>query len=247
MDLGLTGRTAIVCASSSGLGRACANSLAREGANIVLNARNEESLASTAGVLARAHPRVVITYVVGDIGDAAVRRQLVASVDRVDILVTNAGGPPVGDFHKLQSHQWHSAVEQNLLSAIDLIGLSIEAMRYHRFGRIINIASSMARQPRLPFALSGVTRAGLVNFCCGLAGELVGSGVTVNSILPGPFATARLDGTRQAQGQTGSAHIDPGDPDDLGDMCAFLCSKQAGTINGEAIVMDGGRQYSVID
>jgi 3-oxoacyl-[acyl-carrier protein] reductase len=242
MDLGLKGRTAIVCAASSGIGRACATVLAQEGANVVINARTAETLESVAAEIRAESPDVEVITVAGSVTDPAVRERLVRAAPRIDILVNNAGGPPPGDFRDWDRDTWIAAIDQNMLSAIELIRLTADDMADRGFGRIVNITSSAVRVPIPVIGLSNATRAGLTNFVFGIAGEFSAKGVTINNLLPGPFDTGRLRNskeiTRHLTGNAVAGRV--GDPMEMGAMCAFLCSKHAGYITGQNILMDGG-------
>ncbi|MCB2084867.1 MAG: SDR family oxidoreductase [Sphingomonadaceae bacterium] len=242
MDLGLTGKNAIVCAASSGLGRACATALAREGANVVINGRTVETLEETAADIRSQAPDSEIRLVVGDVVDQSVRDELAGAFPEVDILINNAGGPPPGDFHDWKRDDWISAVDQNMLTAIELIRLTIDGMADRGFGRIVNITSSAVRVPIPVIGMSNATRAGLSNFVFGLVPQYSSKGVTINNLLPGPFDTARLrkskEITKHLTGNAVAGRV--GDPAEMGAMCAFLCGQYAGYINGQNFLMDGG-------
>ena len=242
MDLGLTGKNAIVCAASSGLGRACATALAREGANVVINGRTVETLEETAADIRSQAPDSEIRLVVGDVVDQSVRDELAGAFPEVDILINNAGGPPPGDFHDWKRDDWISAVDQNMLTAIELIRLTIDGMADRGFGRIVNITSSAVRVPIPVIGMSNATRAGLSNFVFGLVPQYSSKGVTINNLLPGPFDTARLRNSKEiTKHLTGNAVAGRvGDPAEMGAMCAFLCGQYAGYINGQNFLMDGG-------
>ena len=242
MDLGLNGKTAIVCAASSGLGRACAMALAGEGANVVINGRTEETLNAAADEIRKAAPDVRVTPVIGSVTDAACRQAMVDAAGMPDILVNNAGGPPPGDFRDWDRDTWVSALDQNMLSAIELIRLTIDGMAGRGFGRVINITSSTVRVPIPVLGLSNAARAGLTNFVFGLVPEISSKGVTINNLLPGPFDTNRLRKskaiTKHLTGNSVAGRV--GDPAELGAMCAFLASRHCGYVNGQNILMDGG-------
>ena len=242
MDLGLTGKTAIVCAASSGIGRACALTLAQEGANVVVNARTTSKLEEVADEIRASAPGVTVATVAGSVTDADVREALVAAAGKPDILVNNAGGPPPGDFRDWDRDTWIAALDQNLLSAVELIRLTADGMAERGFGRIVNITSSAVRVPIPVIGLSNATRAALTNFVFGIAGEFSPKGVTINNLLPGPFDTERLrqskDITRHLTGNPVAGRV--GDPMEMGAMCAFLCSRHAGYITGQNFLMDGG-------
>jgi 3-oxoacyl-[acyl-carrier protein] reductase len=242
VDLGIKGRTAIVCAASSGLGRACAKALAGEGVNVVINARTAERLEEAAAEI-RAHaPEVQVTSIVGSVTEPAVRAALVAAAGEVDILVNNAGGPPPGDYRDWDRDVWIAAIDQNLLAAVELIRLTADDMAARGFGRIVNITSSAVRVPIPVIGLSNATRAALTNFVLGLVPQYSGKGVTFNNLLPGPFDTSRLrnskDITKHLTGNAVAGRV--GDPAEMGAMCAFLCSRHAGYLTGQNILMDGG-------
>jgi len=242
MDLGLKGKNAIVCAASSGIGRACATMLAREGANVVINGRTAETLEEAASDIRAQAPDVTVTTVVGSVVDQPVREALVGAFPQVDILLNNAGGPPPGDFHDWNRDDWIAAVDQNMLSAIELIRLTIDDMAERGFGRIINVTSSAVRVPIPVIGMSNATRAGLTNFVFGLVPQYSSKGVTINNLLPGPFDTGRLRNSKEiTKHLTGNAVAGRiGDPEEMGAMCAFLCGQYAGYINGQNILMDGG-------
>jgi len=243
VDFQIAGRTALVCAASKGLGRGCALALAQEGVNVVINGRTEETLERTAKDIHEAAPSVSVTVVPGDITDPATREALVdAAQGKPDILVNNAGGPPPGDFRDWDRDTWIAAVDANMLSAIELIRLTVDGMAERCFGRVVNITSSAVRVPIPVLGLSNATRAGLTNFVLGLAPSLSSRGVTINNLLPGPFDTDRLrkskEITKHLTGNPVAGRV--GDPAELGATCAFLCSVQAGYMTGQNLLLDGG-------
>ena len=242
MDLGLQGKRAIVCASSKGLGLACAKTLAREGASIVMNGRHPDALNRAAAALREEVPGAGIKTVVGDVTNESVRTALVEASGEPDILVNNAGGPPPGDFREWSREAWIAALDANLLSAVELIRLVIDGMVRKKFGRIVNITSSTVRVPIPVLGLSNAARAGLTNFVFGLAPSVSSSGVTINNLLPGPFDTDRLRNSKEITRHLTSNPVAGrvGDPDELGAACAFLCGRQAGYITGQNLLMDGG-------
>jgi 3-oxoacyl-[acyl-carrier protein] reductase len=242
MDLGLQGKRAIICASSRGLGFACAKMLAREGVHIVMNGRDPEALDEAAEVIRSEARGIDIQTVAGDVTDARVRTSLVNASNEPDILVNNAGGPPPGDFRDWDRAAWLAALDANLLSAVDLIRLVIDGMIQRKFGRIINITSSTVRVPIPALGLSNAARAGLTNFVFGLVPSVSSSGVTINNLLPGPFDTDRLRNSKEIARHLTSNPVAGrvGDPDELGAACAFLCSRHAGYITGQNLLMDGG-------
>src|SRR5438045_8550394 len=191
MDLGIRGRTALVCAASKGLGRACAFSLAREGVKLVITARGGEALEATAREI-RAACKVEVTTVAGDITTDEGRRAALAACPAPDILVNNAGGPPTGDFREWDRDTWMRAANANMLTPIELINATVDRMIARKFGRIVNITSSAVKAPIGALGLSNGARSGLTGFVAGLARKTVAHNVTINNILPGMFDTDRL-------------------------------------------------------
>lgn len=242
MDLGIKRKNAIVCAASSGLGEACAKALAREGVNVAINARGEERLTRVATNIREECPDVAVRMIVGSVTEDNVRRDLVAAFPQIDILVNNAGGPPPGDFRDWDREAWLAAFDQNMLSAIELIRMTADDMAERNFGRVVNITSSAVRVPIPVIGLSNAMRAGLTNFVLGLVPQFAGNNVTFNNLLPGPFDTGRLRGSKEITKHltTNKVAKRVGNPDELGAMCAFLCSQHAGYLTGQNILMDGG-------
>ena len=256
MDLGINGKWALVCAASKGLGRGCAEALAREGVSLVITARGADALLATAAALRAAHPAVEVRTVVGDITTPDGRAQALAACPQVDILVNNAGGPPPGDFRQWDRAVWIAALDANMLTPIELIKATVDAMAERGFGRVINITSAAVKAPIDILGLSNGARSGLTGFVAGVARQsrLASHNVTINALLPGPFDTDRLRGTMagaaQKSGQTVEALLDArrklnptqrfGTADEFGATCAFLCSAHAGYITGQNILMDGG-------
>lgn len=242
MDLGIAGRQAVVCAASKGLGRACARALAGEGVNVVINGRDPATLETTAAALRADVPGVRVDTVAGDITDPATRAALVDTAGKVDILVNNAGGPPPGDFRKWNRDAWIAALDANLLSAVELIRMTVDGMAERGFGRVINITSSTVRVPIPVLGLSNAMRAGLTGFVFGLVPSLSAKNVTINNLLPGPFDTNRLRDSKEITRHltTNAVAGRVGDPAELGAMCAFLASAHAGYVTGQNIQMDGG-------
>ena len=253
MDLGIAGKKALVCASSKGLGKACALSLAREGVDVVMNARTAETLEAAADeVRAEAGGRVDI--VCCDITTPEGRAQALEACPDPDILVNNAGGPPAGDFREWGEPEWLAALRANMLTPIELIKATVDGMRDREFGRIVNITSSAVKAPIPVLGLSNGARAGLTGFVAGVARQVVDKGVTINAILPGPFDTDRLRGNIQFVAEKSGVPFEQeftrrqatvpagrfGSPAEFGELCAFLCSRQAGYITGQNIVIDGG-------
>ena len=255
MDLGIKGRRAIVCASSKGLGRACAMALANEGVHVTLTARGAEALAKTAAEIRNANPGVTVTEVAGDITTPAGREAALKACPNPDILVNNAGGPPPGDFRNWTRDDWIKALDANMLTPIELIKATVDGMMFRKFGRIVNITSAAVKAPIEVLGLSNGARAGLTGFVAGIARKTVINNVTINALLPGPFDTDRLRGPvakmdAEKRGITVEqllaerAKLNPagrfGDPEEFGLACAFLCGARSGFITGQNILLDGG-------
>jgi 3-oxoacyl-[acyl-carrier protein] reductase len=256
MDLGIAGRWALVCAGSKGLGKGCALAFAREGVNVVVTARGEEALQATAAELRAASAGAQVVAVAGDITTAAGRAAALAACPQVDILVTNAGGPPAGDFRDWDRDAWIQALDANMLAPIALMRATVDAMAARGFGRVVNITSGAVKAPISSLGLSNGARTGLTGFVAGLARQpqLARANVTINNLLPGAFDTDRLrDNTRSVAaktGQTFEALLDQrrgavpagrfGTADEFGAFCAFLCSAHAGYLTGQNLLLDGG-------
>src|SRR3989442_10062993 len=246
MDLGITGKWALVCAASKGLGKGCAQALAREGVNVVITARGDETLQATATEL-RALNGGEVRAVAGDITTPEGRAAALAVCPQVDILVNNAGGPPPGDFRDWDRDAWIRALDANMLAPIALIKATVDAMTERGFGRVVNITSGAVKSPIATLGLSNGARSGLTGFVAGLARQsrLASRNVTVNNLLPGAFDTDRLRKTipdedawrRRAQAIPAQRF---GSADEFGAVCAFLCSAQAGYLTGQNILLDGG-------
>jgi len=253
MDLGLAGRKAIVCASSRGLGKACARALLEAGCEVVINGRDGKTLAATAAELGKITGGKIIA-VAADVATPEGQQALLAACPQPDILVNNNAGPPLRDFRELTRAQMLDGVTANMLIAIELIQKVIDPMTQRRFGRIVNITSATVKAPLAGLDLSSGARAGLTAFLAGVARTVADKNVTINNILPGPFDTDRLRCTlskwAEQQGQSVAqvaadrmAKIPArrfGDPAELGAACAFLCSAQAGYITGQNLLIDGG-------
>jgi 3-oxoacyl-[acyl-carrier protein] reductase len=253
MDYGIRGRRAIVCASSQGLGNGCALALAREGVDVVVNGRNAGALAAAADELRR-ETGVEVTPVAADITTPAGRAALLAACPAPDILVNNAGGPPIGDFRDWDEAAWQQAVNDNMITPIMLIRAVVDGMIERRFGRIVNITSRSVKAPLAHLGLSNGARAGLTGFVAGLARQVAKHNVTINNLLPGPFATQRqIDGLKKLSAKAGQdyeafararmAEVPVGrfgTPEEFGKACAFLCSADAGYIVGQNLLIDGG-------
>jgi 3-oxoacyl-[acyl-carrier protein] reductase len=253
MDLGISGRKAIVCASSKGLGRACAEALAEAGCELVLNGRDERTLAATAKEI-RDRFGATGHEAPGDLNHHETRKALLAAAPEADILVNNNGGPPFKTFGAITREDILAGVEANMLTPIALVQALLPGMAGRRFGRIVNITSGSVRAPIAGLDVSSGARAGLTAFLASAARGYVRDNVTINSILPGAFATDRqrsaiernavLHGVPLETAEAEAAARSPahrfGRPAELGALCAFLASAQAGFITGQNILIDGG-------
>jgi len=255
MDLGITGKWALVCAASKGLGKGCAQALVREGVNVVITARGDETLQATATEL-RALNGGEVRAVAGDITTPEGRAAALAVCPQVDILVNNAGGPPPGDFRDWDREAWIKALDANMLTPIALMKATVDAMAERGFGRVVNITSGAVKAPIDVLGLSNGARSGLTGFVAGLARSgIAARGVTINGLLPGVFETDRLRTTTQAAAQKSGQEFETlwerrrqtvparrfGTPDEFGAACAFLCSAHAGYITGQNLLLDGGQ------
>ncbi len=256
MDLGIAGKWALVCAASKGLGKGCAQALAREGVNVVVTARGAEALEATARELRALHGGIEVRAVAGDITTPAGRAAALAACPQVDILVNNAGGPPPGDFRDWDRDAWIAALDANMITPIELIRATVDAMAARGFGRVVNITSGAVKAPLDALGLSNGARSGLTGFVAGLArsSRLAAAGVTINNLLPGAYDTERLRVTLQGAATKQGIDVETvaerrrqtiparrfGRPEEFGATCAFLCSAQAGYINGQNILSDGG-------
>ncbi len=253
MDMGIRGKTALVCASSKGLGRACAFSLAREGVNLVITARGREALENTAEEI-RAATGVEVVAVASDIATEAGRAAVLAACPQPDILVNNAGGPPPGDFRNWNRDTWIAALDMNMIAPIEMIKATVDHMIARKFGRVVNITSSTVKAPIEALGLSNGARAGLTGFVAGIARKTVAHNVTINNLLPGPFDTDRLRANFVILAKSRGVSVEEvrqdrmkqnpsgrlGDPAEFGDACAYLCSAQAGFVTGQNFLIDGG-------
>ena len=241
MDLGISGRRALVCGASRGLGFACASALAAEGVAVTLVARNPQSLAQAAARIAGTGATKVET-IAADVSTPAGREAVLASCPAPDILVNNAGGPPSADFRALTLAQWRAALDANFLSAVELSRAVIDGMIERRFGRIVNITSLTVRMPVQRLELSNATRLALTGFVASVARQLAPHGVTINNLLPGVIETERVrelgQTTRDLLARVPAGRA--GDPDEFGAACAFLCSSKAAYITGQNLLIDGG-------
>ena len=253
MDLGISGRKAIICASSKGLGKGCAMALAQAGCEVVINGRDEKTLEATANEMAKTTKSKIIP-VAADVGTPEGQAKLFAACPSPDILVNNNGGPPFKDFRELSRQQMIDGVVANMIVAIELIQKVIDPMAKRGFGRIVNITSSSVKAPLAGLDLSSGARAGLTAFLAGVARTVADKNVTINNILPGPFDTDRLRSnikttaqkTGKSEDETAKARMLTvpakrfGTPEEFGAACAFLCSTQAGYITGQNLLLDGG-------
>jgi 3-oxoacyl-[acyl-carrier protein] reductase len=253
MDLGIAGRTAIVCASSRGLGKACARALADAGCDVVINGRDGNQLEATAQEI-RDATRAKVVAVAADVATPDGQAALFAACPAPDILVNNNAGPPPRDFRELTRQQIIDGVIANMIVAIELGQKAIEPMIARRFGRIVNITSGSVKMPLAGLDLSSGARAGLTAFMAGVARSVAASNVTINSILPGTFETDRLRSNIKSTAERKGIDIEAaraeriatvpakrfGDPAEFGALCAFLCSAQAGYITGQNFLIDGG-------
>lgn len=256
MDLGIAGRWAIVCAASKGLGKGCAKALAKEGVNLVINARGQEALEDTANELRALNASIEVIAIAGDISTPDIQGTVLSACPHVDILVNNNGGPPPGDFRDWDREDWFKAVEGNMVTPIELIKATVDKMTANGFGRVVNITSGAVKAPIDILGLSNGARSGLTGFIAGLARqpELASNNVTINNLLPGSFDTERLQGnlhkTADKTGKSVEALREQrvqgiparrfGNADEFGDVCAFLCSAQASYLTGQNILLDGG-------
>ena len=245
MDLKIAGRSAIVCASSKGLGRACAFALARAGVAVVVNGRDEARAQATAQEI-RDATGVKVSVVAGDLGQDSVRAALLAACPAPDILVNNNGGPPPAPFEAITREKLLAGLEANMLTPIALAQAVLPGMAARGFGRVVNITSASVRAPIAGLDVSSGARAGLTAFLASAARKYARDNVTINSIQPGIFATDRVAATlggdpdkiaaRKASVPAGRF----GDPEEFGALCAFLCGAQAGFVTGQNILIDGG-------
>jgi len=256
MDLGIAGKWALVGGASKGLGLGCAQALAREGVNVVIVARGAEALQAAAGRLKTECPGVQVIAVPVDITTVAGREAIFAQRKEFDIVVTNAGGPPPGDFRDWDREAWIKAVDANMLTPIELIKATVDGMAARGYGRIVNITSSAVKAPIDILGLSNGARSGLTGFVAGVARnpKIAAKGVTINNLLPGAFDTDRLKATMVGAAQKTGKPIDEiadarrltipaqrfGTPEEFGAICAFLCSRYGGYINGQNVLADGG-------
>lgn len=253
MDLGIAGRTAIVCASSKGLGRACAEALAAEGCRVIVNGRDATRLEKTAAEI-RERTGAEVVAVAGDVASREGQDALLAAGPEPDILVNNNAGPPRKDFRELSREAVLGGVVANMVTPIELVQRVIDGMAERGFGRIVNITSASVKAPIVGLDLSSGARAGLTAFMAGVARTVAHRNVTINAILPGMFDTDRLRGGFPAEAKLSGRTAEEvaasrmagvpakrfGDPAEFGQLCAFLCSAQAGYLTGQNFLIDGG-------
>ena len=259
MDLGIKGKKAIVCASSKGLGKACAKSLMEEGVLVVINARSEDTLKETFQELSTID-KDRISMVIADLDTEEGRNRIIESCPDADILVNNNSGPPPVNFLDTDKDAWLKALESNMLAAIFMIQALLPGMKQREFGRIINITSAMVKSPHPMMSLSTSARTGLTAFSKGLSKEVAEDNVTINNLLPERFDTDRQVfmtemlmknqniSRDEARSQIASSIAANrfGKPEEFGATCAFLCSQQASFISGQNIQLDGGSYEGLI-
>src|SRR5262245_12627524 len=253
MDLGIRGKSAIVCAASKGLGKACARSLAREGVNVTICARGEDALRETADEIGKAFG-VRVDAVVADVATPEGRAKLLAACPQPDILVNNAGGPPPGDFREWTREDWLKALDANMLTPIELIKATVDGMIARKFGRIVNITSSAVKMPIAELGLSNGARTGLTGFVAGLSRRIALHNVTINNLLPGAMWTDRLKSNIEFNAKQQNKSFEDakkgreatipaarfGTTEEFGAYCAYLCSVQAAYVTGQNLLVDGG-------
>lgn len=258
MDLGIRGKWALVCGASKGLGLGCAKALVQEGVNVLMVARGLEQLQASASQLIAAYAqdtRASVLFCAQDITTVRGRAAVFSMRSEFDIVVTNAGGPPTGDFRDWDREAWIRAVDANMLTPIELIKATVDGMAARGFGRIVNITSSAVKSPIDVLGLSNGARSGLTGFVAGVARSgLAAQGVTINNLLPGSFDTDRLRSNFVSMAQKSGLDAEMvattrrkgipaqrfGHADEFGAVCAFLCSQQAGYMTGQNVLVDGG-------
>ncbi len=253
MDLGIRGKRGLVCASSKGLGLGCARALAEAGVDLVINARGAEALEAAARAM-REEFRVQVTPVAADITTEEGRATVLEAAGEVDILVTNAGGPPPGMWHDWEREDFIKALDANMLTPIALMKALLPGMTERGWGRVVNITSQSVKAPIAVLGLSNSARAGLTGYVAGTARQVAGKGVNINNLLPGIHATDRAESLDKGAADSQGIGIDEvranraasipagryGTKEEFGAACAFLCSQHAGFIVGQNLLLDGG-------
>ncbi|MEZ5757643.1 MAG: SDR family oxidoreductase [Emcibacteraceae bacterium] len=259
MDLGIKGRKAIICASSKGLGKACAMTLAADGVHVFINGRNEKVLEKAAQEI-RDKTGGEVTAVACDVTTPEGRKKILDACPDPDILINNAGGPPTGNFRDWDRDTWIKALDSNMLTQIELIKAVVDGMIDRKFGRIVNITSGAVKAPINVLGLSNGARAGLTGFVAGVSRTTVKDNVTINNLLPGPFETDRIaeviageakaKGISEDEARKNRMAANPagrfGRPEEFGAACGWLCSANAGFVTGQNILLDGGAFPGVI-
>jgi len=254
MDLGIAGRKGIVGGASSGLGRACALSLAREGVELTIVARTAADIEKAADEIS-SETGVRVIPVAADINSDEGRAAVLSTCPEPDIIVNNSGGPPTGNFRDWDRAAWMDALNNNMLGAVFMIKDTVDGMIARKFGRVVNITSSAVKAPISILGLSNSARAGLTGFVAGTSREVAKNNVTINNLLPGDFDTGRHQANTRALAKIQNRSYEEmkairtaavaagrfGDPAELGDFCAYLCSAQAGFITGQNLLIDGGK------
>ncbi len=253
MDLGIAGRSAIVCGASAGLGRGAASELARNGVKVLIAARSEDRLRRAADEIA-GETGGDVRFVVADVTTAEGRAAVLAACPAPDMLINNAGGPPPGNFRDWSRDDWIRALDANMLTPIALIRAVVDGMIGRKFGRIVNITSGSVKSPIPTLGMSNGARAGLTGFVAGLSRQVARHNVTINNLLPGPFLTDRLRSNSAKAAEQSGRSLDEeiaeraksspagrvGDPAEFGEACAFLCAASSGFIVGQNLLLDGG-------
>lgn len=253
MDLGISGKKAIVCASSRGIGKGCAMALAEAGCDVVINGRDQAVLDATAAEIREKH-KVNVIAVAADVSTPEGQKALLAACPNPDILVNNNGGPPRKDYTKVDREAMLNGVVQNMVTPLELIQAVLPGMQERGFGRIVNVTSLSVKMPIQGLDLSSGARAGLTAFLAGICRQVAPNGVTINNLLPGKIDTDRLKGGMEYAAKVASTSVDEvrakqaseipagrfGTSEEFGQTCAFLCSAHAGYITGQNILMDGG-------
>ena len=254
MDLGIRGRKGIVGGASSGLGRACALALAREGVELTIVARTAADIEAATEEIS-SETRVLVIPVAADINSDEGRAAVLSACPEPDIIVNNSGGPPTGNFRDWDRAAWLDAINNNMLGAIFMIKETVDGMIARKFGRVVNITSSAVKAPISILGLSNSARAGLTGFVAGTSREVAKHNVTINNLLPGDFDTGRHQANTRALAKVQNRTYEKmreirttavaagrfGEPSELGDLCAYLCSDQAGFITGQNLLIDGGK------